>query len=90
VPKQLSFDPAPLDPMFFAIFPDADATACTTQLVLHLCSKHRLTGRPIAPERLHVAVLHVGHCADLPQGIIAAAGEAAAPFMMRPFHVARE
>jgi 2'-5' RNA ligase len=91
MPKQLSFAgfsaaPRPTDRVFFAIFPDAAARIA--QLAQNLRGEHGLKGRPLAPERFHVTLHHLGDHVGLPQNIVGAAGEAAATIVMPPFDVA--
>lgn len=92
-PGQLSlagFDapPQPTDRLFFAVFPDAAAAARITRLAQDLRSEHGLKGRPIATQRLHITLHHLGDYAGLPQGVVAAASEAAATVAVSPFEVA--
>jgi RNA 2',3'-cyclic 3'-phosphodiesterase len=89
---QLSFvgfdaAPRPTDGVFFAIIPDADAAESAARLARHLRGEHGLTGKPLETERLHVTLCHLGNYMGLPQGIVAAAGEAAAAVAMPPFDV---
>ncbi|MDR3451342.1 MAG: RNA 2',3'-cyclic phosphodiesterase [Rhodoferax sp.] len=93
MPEQLAlagFDaaPRPTDRLFFAIFPDADAAARIAQLAQHLRDEQGLKGRPLAPERFHITLHHLGDYVGLPQGIVAAASDAAATVAMPPFEVA--
>lgn len=80
--------PRPTDRLFFAIFPDANTAARIAQIAHHLRGEHGLKGRPLAPERFHITLHHLGDYVGLPQGIVAAAGDAAATVMMPPFEVA--
>lgn len=73
--------------MFFAIQPDAAAAAHMAQLTQHLRSEHGLTGEPLAKERFHVTLHHLGDYVGLPQGIVAAASEAAATVTLPPFDI---
>lgn len=77
----------PTDRLFFAIFPSADVAARIEQLALHLRSKHGLKGKLLATGRFHVTLHHLGDFVGLPQGIVAAACEAAASVAMPPFEV---
>lgn len=92
VPAQFSlagFDdaPVPTDRLFFAIYPDGAAAARIALLARQLRDQHGLTGRPLALERFHVTLHHLGDYAGVPQGIVAAASEAAASVTMPPFGV---
>ena len=91
--EQLSFtgfdaSPQPADGVFFAIFPEVDAAAGAARLARHQRDAHGLRGRPLARERLHVSLHHLGDYAGLPRGIVAAACEAAAAVAMPSFDVA--
>lgn len=93
VPGQLSlpgFDAPsqPTDRLFFAIFPGATAAARIAQLAQHLRGEHGLKGRPLATERFHITLHHLGDYVGLPQSVVAAAGDAAAAVVMSPFEVA--
>ena len=93
VPGQLSltgFDAPsrPTDRLFFAIFPDATAAARIAQLAQHLRDEHGLKGRPLATERFHITLHHLGDYVGLPQSVVAAAGDAAVAVAMPPFEVA--
>ena len=93
MPEQHSlagFDSAPrsTDRLFFAIYPNVDAAARIARLAQHLCGEHRLKGRPLAAERLHVTLHHLGDYVGLPEALVAAAINAASTIAMRPFEVA--
>ncbi len=92
-PEQLSFagfDPAPrpTDRLLFALFPDVDAAARIARLAWRLRGEQGLSGRPLAPERFHVTLLHLGDYVGLPQDIVAAAAKAASSVAATPFDVA--
>jgi len=92
MPEQLSFTGfgaarRPTDRVFFAIFPDADTAAAIAQLAQHLGGKYGLKGKPLATERFHVTLHHLGDYVGLPQGIVAAAGDAAATVEFPPFDI---
>jgi 2'-5' RNA ligase len=74
--------------VFFAIFPDADAATKIAQLARHLRDEQGLKGAPLATERFHVTLHHLGDYEGLPQGVVAAACEAAVAVAMPPFDVA--
>ncbi|MDM0057471.1 2'-5' RNA ligase family protein [Variovorax fucosicus] len=91
-PTQLSLDgigaaPLPTDRLFFAILPDADATAHAGLLAQQITAAHGLSGTPLATERLHVTLHHLGDYAGLPQDIVAAAGPALSALRFPPFEV---
>jgi RNA 2',3'-cyclic 3'-phosphodiesterase len=81
-------EPKPVDRLFFAIFPDADAAARIAQLALQLRSEHGLRGTPLKQERFHVTLHHLGDYAGLQQGIVAMASQAAAAVARQPFDLA--
>lgn len=92
MPEQLSFTGfdavrRPTDRVFFAIFPDVDAAAHIAQRARHLRGEHGLKGKPLATERFHVTLHHLGDYVGLPQDIVAAAGEAAANVAFPPFDI---
>lgn len=92
MPEQLSFAgidaaPQPTDRVFFAIFPDARASARVTARMRQLRGQHGLTGRPLAMERLHVTLFHLGDYVGLPQRVVAAASEAAAAVAFPRFNI---
>jgi len=92
MPEQLGlpgFDaaPRPTDRLFFAIFPDAEAAARIAGLAGRLRADQGLKGRPLRPERFHITVNHLGDYVGLPQGVVAAASEAAAAIAAPPFDV---
>ncbi len=83
------FDAAPpaTDRLFFAIFPDADAAERIARLAQQLRDEHDLTGRPLALDRFHVTLHHLGDYVGLRPDVVAMAGAAAAAVSMPPFDV---
>ncbi len=75
------------DRLFFAIFPEAGAAARVARRSQTLRAQHGLKGKPLATERLHVSLHHVGDYAGLPQHIVAAACRVASSVAVRPFTV---
>lgn len=78
----------PTDRLFFAVLPDAPATAQSVAVTDTLFGAHGLSGRRLSPRTLHVTLHHVGDFAGLPNDVVAratAAGEALrhAPVMVR-------
>jgi 2'-5' RNA ligase len=47
--------------VYFALRPDPEAAAEAVALAERLRARHGLTGRPVAPERLHVSLNWIGH-----------------------------
>jgi 2'-5' RNA ligase len=94
-PGQLSlpgFDVAPppaTDGLFFAIFPDTRTAARIEQFARHLCSKYQWAPAPLALQRYHVTLHHLGnYSGGLPQAVVIKAIRAAATVTTRPFAVA--
>lgn len=73
------FDP-PLveDRLFLAVYPDAQAATRIAALARQLRERHGLRGNPIAAERLHVTLHHLGNYAGVPDDVVRMAGAAAA------------
>uniref|UniRef100_B0SWI1 2'-5' RNA ligase n=1 Tax=Caulobacter sp. (strain K31) TaxID=366602 RepID=B0SWI1_CAUSK len=76
---QLSLFAAPpvTDRLFFAIFPDPATAAGIAHRAAQLRAAHALSGRPLAPERFHVTLHHLGDHAGVRRDIVAMASEAA-------------
>lgn len=76
---QLSLFAAPpvTDRLFFAIFPDPATAAGIAQRADQLRAAHALQGRPLAPERFHITLHHLGDHAGVRRDIVAMASEAA-------------
>lgn len=90
MPVQLSFaefdTEAPLtDRLFFAIFPDSDTAARIVQFAWRLRDDHKLKGRLLAAERLHITLHHLGDHAGLPSDIVTAAREVGEAVAAQPF-----
>lgn len=80
------FAPAlPTDRLFFAVHPDAATAERIATLAAALRSEHGLRGRPLAAERLHVTLHHLGDYAGLPDEVVRMAGEAAGRVGAAPF-----
>jgi 2'-5' RNA ligase len=77
----------PTDRLFFAVFPDAAAASAVERLAHRLRAAHGLQGRPLPIERFHVTLHFLGDHAGLPADIVAAATQAAASLVARPFEV---
>ncbi len=72
------FDTPPVtDRLFFAIFPDPATAAGIAQRADQLRATRALKGRPLAPERFHVTLHHLGDHAGIRRDIVAMAREAA-------------
>jgi 2'-5' RNA ligase len=91
-PEQSSlvgFDPAPrpTDRLFFAIFPADGAAARIAELARHLRGELGLKGRPLAIDRFHVTLVHLGDFVGLPKNIVEAARTVAAAVAAPPFEI---
>ena len=76
MPEQLALPglaARPTDRLFFAVLPDAAATAAAGAVTDTLFSAHGLSGRRLAARNLHVTLHHVGDYAGLPAGELARA-----------------
>jgi 2'-5' RNA ligase len=89
VSDQLSLFAAPpaTDRLFFAIFPDPATAADVAGRAERLRGDHCLSGRPLAPDRFHVTLHHLGDHAGLRRDIVAMASEAAGTLKTSPFEV---
>lgn len=86
---QLSLFAAPpaTDRLFLAIFPDPPAATCMAEHAERLRVRHRLAGRPQAPERFHITLNHLGDHPGVRRDIVAMASEAAEAITASPFEV---
>jgi 2'-5' RNA ligase len=80
--------PAITDRLFFAIFPDPATAATIAQRADALRGAHQLTGRPLAPERFHITLHHLGDHAGVRRDIVAMASQAAEAMTTPSFEVA--
>ncbi|MCO5979210.1 2'-5' RNA ligase family protein [Ideonella oryzae] len=78
---------APTDRLFFALQPTDAACAQIAALSQRLRESHGLNSKPIAPERLHITLHHLGDHAGVPADVVEAAGRAAARVVCAPFDV---
>jgi RNA 2',3'-cyclic 3'-phosphodiesterase len=78
----------PTDRLFFAIFPDADTARNIAQRAQQSRGEYGLRGKPLAVERFHITLYHLGDFSGLPQNIAAAACEAAKRVVASPFKIA--
>lgn len=87
-PSLAGFDAAvPTDRLFLAVYPDAAAAARIAALAVTLRERHSLQGRPLADERLHVTLHHLGDYAGVPQDVVRMAAEAAGRVACASFEV---
>jgi 2'-5' RNA ligase len=90
VSDQFSLFAAPpvTDRLFFAIFPDHATALRIAERADRLRAAHGLAGRPLAPERFHITLHHLGDHAGVRRDIVAMAAEAAGGLKVPPFEVA--
>jgi 2'-5' RNA ligase len=75
------------DRLLFLTYVDPDAAAQIARRVPDLRAEHGLRGKPVAQDRLHVTLNHLGDHAGLPQDIVALARVAAGMLAMALFDV---
>jgi 2'-5' RNA ligase len=76
------------DGLFFAVYPHVLAAAEIARRGQQLCASLRGRGKPLAANRLHVTLHHLGNFAGgLPQEKVEAAMRAAASIAVAPFSV---
>ncbi len=75
------------DRLFFAIFPEAQAAERIEGVSLDLRNQYGLTRKPLAKERYHVSLHHVGDYPELPDAVVAAAERAAAGLVFPEFQI---
>lgn len=90
--RQLSLDgfsdgQPPPDRLFFGIFPPAPVATRLARMAQGFCDRHALTGRPLAPDRFHVTLFHLGDYFGLPGALVRSALEAAGIVSASPFEV---
>ena len=78
---------APSARLFFAAYPDAETAQGIFELAQPVRASRGLRGSPIPAERLHVTLHHLGDHPELPEPLVAAAGEAAAQVRAASFDV---
>ncbi len=86
---QLSLFAAPpvTDRLFFAVFPDAATAAGIAERAERLRASHHLSGRPLASDRFHITLHHLGDHAGLRRDVVAMASEAAETLTTPRFEV---
>ncbi len=77
----------PTERLFFAVMPDPATAWRIAELAEGLRAEHGLDGRPLARERLHVTLHHLGDYAGLPPSLLAKVQQAAARVRMPEFEV---
>jgi len=79
--------PIPLDNLFFALLPDAEAAEKMASLAKHKCREHGLKGKPLLTSRFHVTLLRLGQFAGLPTHLIETATSVASEIKFPPFRI---
>lgn len=74
--------------LFFGLFPDAATSRGVTEFGERFASAHRLPGKALRPERLHVSLHHVGDYKRLRSKFVYAAQHAGRAVLQRPVEVA--
>jgi 2'-5' RNA ligase len=84
----LEAPPALTDGLFFAVIPDTQTATGIAKLARQLCDDAHSRSKPLAANRLHVTLHHLGNFSGgLPQAQIDAAMKAAAVVSMHPFSI---
>jgi RNA 2',3'-cyclic 3'-phosphodiesterase len=78
---------AAIDRLLFLIYPDGTAAARIAQLAPKLRLKNGLRGLPLADDRFHITLQHLGDHAGLPTDMVVAARQAARTLTTQPFEV---
>lgn len=91
-PQQLSlgeaFDAKPNRRLFLGMWPDESARAKLTNLMQRLRDDRIVPGRSVAPDRLHVTLLHLDDFTDqIPLSLLPAVQAAVASLQLKPFNV---
>jgi 2'-5' RNA ligase len=79
--------PARPERLFFGLVPDRESSKRTRQFGERFLGEHRLKGRPLKADCLHVSLHHVGDFRRLRTKFIYAARKAASAVTMQPFEV---
>ena len=77
----------PTERLFFAVLPDPLTAERVAELAEGLRDEHGLEGLPLAAERLHITLHHVGDYAGLPPSLLAKVRQAAARVRSPEFEV---
>lgn len=73
--------------LFFALFPDPEASLCFERFGRRFVREHRFPGKLLPHWRFHVSLHHVGDYKRLRSGIIYAAGLAGPAASIQPFDI---
>jgi 2'-5' RNA ligase len=77
----------PTDSLFFALCPDAPAAARIAELTARLRTGHKLKGRAIPADRLHITLHYLGAFAGLPADLVAQTRNAVPQTMFPPVDI---
>ena len=77
----------PSERLFFAVMPDANTAALIGARTIELIAREHLRAQPLAHERLHVTLHHLGDYAGLPPSLLTRARAAADRVRMDAFEV---
>lgn len=80
-------DAVPTDRLFFAVFPDTEASAAIAYPAEEVGRQHGLRGTPLRRDRPHITLHHLGDYAGLPAAVVEQAQSAATKMMAAPFEV---
>jgi 2'-5' RNA ligase len=78
---------APIDNLFFAIFPDIDTSVRINDLALEIGIRHDLPGKPLRKDRFHVTLHELGVHAGVPPALVRDASRAAGELDVAVFDV---
>ena len=88
MPADERFSPSPrTDALYFALIPDASAAMRMLEIGREQRLKHRLTGKLLTAEQLHMRLVELGVDAGLPSGLVDLAMQAAAAIVMPSFDI---
>jgi 2'-5' RNA ligase len=73
--------------IFFALYPDASAATRITELAARLRIDHKLKGRPIPADRLHVTLHYLGAFPGIPADVLKQAHIAASQIASLPIEL---
>jgi len=73
--------------LFYSLIPDPETSARSIRVREHFCREHQLEGAPLKPERLHLALQHVGDYKRLRGKLLYAVQLAAEAVSLPPFEV---
>jgi 2'-5' RNA ligase len=78
---------APIDNLFFAIFPDIDTSVRINDLAREIGIRHDLRGKPLRKDRFHVTLHELGAYDGVPPALVRDASRGAGELDVAPFGV---